>query len=88
MGFVNTTGGNVTVTATFYNSNGSNLGSKTYNLPPYGYIQRSRIFTEVGGSNIANGSITVTCNAGSVFAYASLIDNVVGDPTFMIAEIE
>ncbi len=87
-GFVNTTGGNVTVTATFFDANGSNIGSRNYNLSPFGYIQRSRIFTEVGGANIANGSITVTCNAGAIFAYASLIDNAVGDPTFMIAEIE
>lgn len=42
----------------------------------------------MGATNIANGSITVSCNAGAVFAYASLIDNAVGDPTFMIAEIE
>jgi PKD repeat protein len=85
VGFVNTTGGTITVTADFYNGSGNYLGTKNYSLRPYEYIQRSYIYRDVTQANITNGRIEVRCSTGGFFAYASMVDNGSGDPTFWLA---
>jgi PKD repeat protein len=86
IGFVNTTSGTVTVNVDFFNSSGAPLGTKPYTLRAYEYVQKTRIFTEVTGSEVVAGSAVIRPSGGGIFAYASLVDNATGDPTYMNAE--
>jgi hypothetical protein len=51
-GFVNTGPEPVTVTTELLTADGTSLGTRSYQLPPFGVVQRSRIVTEVGASPI------------------------------------
>jgi PKD repeat protein/V8-like Glu-specific endopeptidase len=87
VGFVNTTANSVTVAVDFYGpGGGAALGTKSYPLRAYEYIQRSKIFTEVTGSEIRAGYLVVRPSGGAVFAYASMVDNDTGDPTYLQAD--
>jgi len=86
VGFVNITSQSITITARFLDSQGILLGTKSYPLRPYEYVQRSQIFHDIGFSSIANARVLLSTNAGAFFGYASLVDNGSGDPTFENAE--
>jgi PKD repeat protein len=86
VGFVNTEPTPVTVEVKLFDSSGSLLGTKSYPLRAYEYVQRSKIFTEVTGNEVSYGSVVIRPTGGAIFGYASLVDNATGDPTFMNAE--
>jgi hypothetical protein len=86
VGLVNTEPTPVSVDVELFDSTGARLGTKSYSLRPYEYVQRSKIFTEATRSEVAAGSAIIRPTGGAVFGYASLIDNATGDPTFMNAE--
>jgi PKD repeat protein len=86
IGFVNTTTSTIGVLVELYDSAGRILGVRIYTLRPWEYVQRTQIFREVTGSDVAAGTAIVRPLGGSLFAYASLVDNDTGDPTYMNAE--
>jgi hypothetical protein len=68
-------------------ADGTVLGSKTYNLPPLGMTQITRIVRDLGVSGDVVGARLVlsTSNREAVFvAYASVIDNGTNDPRTLL----
>ncbi len=85
VGFVNATAAVVTVELELFDGDGASLGLLEYRLQPFGHRQISRIFTELTGSEVTNGRIRVRPNGGRVITYASVIDALTDDGTFMLA---
>ncbi len=86
VGFVNANPFAITVAADLYSAHGELLGAVSYPLPPYGYIQRNRIFREVTPDAVAAGWMAVVAEGGRVIAYASVVDAGTDDGTFYLAE--
>jgi len=86
VGFTNLSDEASTVTVYFYDANGTLLGTREYEIPPYGHIQRNRVFTEVTSDPVANGVVKVYIDGGRLLIYASIIDAVTNDPTFFYAK--
>jgi hypothetical protein len=89
LGFVNCTSSTITVMAEMYTAAGTRLGSVSYQLQPYMYTQKNRIFENVTSSDVADGYIVVssTTSGAKFFAYASVVDNRTGDPVYIPAEV-
>ncbi len=89
LGFVNESPAPIDVAADFYLATGVWLGSKEWTLPPYGFSQIDRAFEQVTGDPVADGYIVVqtTTVAARFVAYASVVDNITGDPIFVPAQI-
>ena len=85
VGFTNTANVQATAIVELFDADGTELGSKSYVVPPYGTIQRNRMFTEVTTMAVTSGSLRVTATGGAVLVYASVVDSVTGDPTYMLA---
>jgi hypothetical protein len=83
VGFLNTSSGTTQLTAYYYNESGSLLGNLPYTLKPYEMLQEDQAFKKVTPSAITNGRVEVTVNSGSALAYASVTDNITGDPTYI-----
>jgi len=88
VGFVSLSASRLEIEVSFHRESGARIGTLSYVPLPYGYMQMNRIFTDVASYFIDNGFIRVSCSTGAFFAYASMIDNRAGDPTFMIAHTE
>jgi hypothetical protein len=86
VGFVNTSDQPGTVTISFYDGSSTLLATQDYDLLPYEYRQRGKIFREVTSDPINNGWVRVTASGTEVIAYASVVDNSTGDGTYMQAE--
>ncbi len=88
LGVVNATGMAIQVVADLYTADGTFLGTVTQGLEPYGYRQVNRVFAHVTGSDVADGYVVVrtTSGRGAFFAYASVVDNLTGDPVAIMAE--
>ncbi len=89
LGFVNVTAQTISVQVELYLADGSYLGTRPYPLAPYGQSQVSDIFGKVGAGEVADGYAVVrtTTQAGALLAYASVIDNLTGDPIFIPAQV-
>ncbi len=89
LGFVNASPAGITVEAEFHMANGVELGTTSYDLPPFGFRQIDRAFEQVYGYAVDDGYIVVrTTTAGArFFAYAVVTDNVTGDPTYVTAVV-
>jgi hypothetical protein len=86
-GFVNGGSAPVTVTVDFFGADGTAFGTVAYpEIPPYGYIQRNRIFRDVTASDVANGWLVVHVVGGPVFAWATVIEEATGDGSFYLAQ--
>ena len=87
-GYVNVTDKFITIKAELVASNGTSLGTLSYNLQAYGYNQVSDIFGEVHSGWVYDGRIVVwtTTPGGRFFAYASVVDNLSNDPIFIPAQ--
>jgi PKD domain len=84
VGLVNPTPVDEDVTLTFYSSDGTSLGTTTYTLKPYDYEQLDRAFELVTSNVVDDGFVTVSnVGNGLFFAYASVVDNITGDPTLI-----
>ncbi len=85
IGFVNATGGPITIDVEMYAADGSFFGAKSYTLDPYGFRQVDKIFQQVTGGDVADGyAVLGTPTAGGAFfAYATVIDNRTGDPVYV-----
>jgi PKD repeat protein len=75
------------ITFTLYDTTGAFLGSKTFNLAPYGYIQDSiRNLFGAGFDDIGDFSMKIDVPAGrEIQTYASVMDNHTGDPVMIPA---
>jgi PKD repeat protein len=83
IGFLNISGSTVTVTVDLYTEDGSFVGRHQRNLGPHVYKQVNRIFTGYTSQAISNGRAEVTVSGGAVFAYASIVDNLTSDPSYL-----
>lgn len=89
LGLVNASPATITVDALFYNSNGYLLGGKTYELKPFEFRQYDKVFEQVTASPVDDGYISLksTTTGARYFAYASVVDNLTGDPVFIPAQV-
>ena len=85
IGLVNASPAGIHVVLDFRLNDGSLLGIAAYDLLPYEFRQIDRAFETVTGQEVSDGFVEVqTTTAGArFFAYASVIDNMTGDPTFV-----
>lgn len=82
LGLVSATSEPTRVEIDLHAADGTRLGSIPVDLPAYGYRQLDRVFNSVTANEVADGYAIVrtpTAN-GAFFAYASVIDNLTGDP--------
>jgi hypothetical protein len=86
LGFTNTSDVESTVEVTFFSSNGADLGTKEYSIPPYGHRQISSPFADVSADPVTNGSVAVSVSGSTTIVYASVVDNATDDGTFFLAE--
>jgi len=85
LGYVNTTATPVNLIVDLYRADGVRLGSFNDSLPAFGYKQVDKVFERVTTQAVADGYAVVrtTTTGGKFIAYASVVDNVVGDPIFV-----
>ncbi len=89
IGFVNLSPAPIRVEADFRLGDGTYLGRKGYDLLSFEFIQIDKAFEQVTSSRVDDGYVVVrTTTAGAKFlAYASVTDNITGDPTYVPAII-
>jgi hypothetical protein len=85
VGFANVTALHTAVSIALYDGNNAVLGSKAFDLLPYGQIQVNDVFAAVGAAPAAVARAEVTSGTDTV-AYCSVIDNHTGDPIALIAQ--
>ena len=83
VGFLNPGGTSATVELTLFGGDGSNLGTLSYTLQPFEQKQIGQIYRQVTFTDVKNGRIILAVTEGSVLAYASVVDNTTGDPTYI-----
>jgi len=90
VGLVNASPADVSVEVKLYNRFGVQLGTVTVPLKAYEFRQVERIFEQVTTQAVEGGYAVVRpiTAASKVFAYASVVDNLTGDPTYVAARIE
>ena len=82
LGLVNATDQDVRIKTELFTADGESLGSFSNTLPPYGYKQINRVFANVTAHDVEDGFavLKTTTDNGAFFAYASVVDNLTGDP--------
>jgi len=82
LGLVNATDSDVKVTLGLFTADGTSLGTVRADLSPFEFRQILRIFERVTSNVVEDGYVVVSTNTpgGRVFAQASVIDNLTGDP--------
>jgi len=85
LGLVNLSPYEVSAEVSFIDPSGSDLGSLAFTLPPRGVIQRNRVLRELTNLEVTGfrAEVRVLTPEGRVVAYASVVDNSSGDPTFV-----
>ncbi len=82
IGFLDVTGRGVMVRLQLFSSDGTRISDRSFELRGYEALQVNHAFGE--GVEVVNGFATVTLPLGGVvLAYASVVDNVTGDPTYV-----
>jgi hypothetical protein len=79
----------ITVEVDLYDSDGVRFGTVTRDLAPYEYRQVNAVFAKVSSAVVADGYavIRTTTVDGAVFALASVVDNLTGDPVGLGAAV-
>lgn len=88
MGFTEFEGKSTNIKVEIYSSDGSKIKEKNYTVDPFENLQINGIFSDMGISGDVSYSyakITVL-SGGSIFAYASVVDNKTGDAIFIPAK--
>jgi len=87
IGLVNITSASLDVEVELYTAGGALLGTVPVTLPPFGYQQLNRVFSLVTGGSVDDGYAVVrtTTELGRFLAYASVVDNLTGDPIAITA---
>ena len=88
LGLVNSTGVELSVEIDLHMADGQLLGTVGRLLLPYEYRQLDRIFETVTNGVVADGYAVVRPMTadGAVMAYASIVDNLTGDPVAVLAQ--
>ena len=80
-----------TTVATFhvdlYDDQGTLKGSLDQDVPPMSLFQIDKAYTKVTNDAVNNGRVNIKLTQGQGFAYASITDNITGDPTTEYATI-
>jgi len=80
-GLVNVSPTSISVLVDLYRSNGYYIGSKSYSLPPFGYMQETNIIDTFVPADVPDAyAVVQLTSAGNFVAYASIVDNRTGDP--------
>lgn len=81
MGFTEFEGKTTTLRVEIYSSEGTKLAEKNYTIDPFENLQVNGIFSDMGISGDVSYSYAkiITLSGGSIFAYASVVDNRTGD---------
>lgn len=89
LGLLNTTPVTINVEVHFFFGNGAQLPKQIYELKPFEFKQIDKVFEKVLKMTIDDGYITVrTTTVGATFlAYASVVDNITGDPIYIPAVV-
>lgn len=91
IGFFNPTGETVTVQLRMNNSTGTELATRTITLAPWAQMQMPLLANSGGvfdvSDNLRSGTLSFHAN-GDVYAYASVVDNVTGDATTLLPQID
>ncbi len=87
IGLVNASAAGLTVEIDLLSADGQLLGTVARQLQPYEYRQMDRIFESVTNSGVTDGYAVIRpiTGGGAVMAYASIVDNLTGDPIAVIA---
>jgi hypothetical protein len=85
IGFVSACDETVTIDLDLYTGSGSHLGLVQVVLPPYAYHQENAVFADFTSSPLDDAYAEVRSNSEGAryFAYASVVDNLSGDPVFI-----
>ncbi len=88
-GFTEVAGSPVSVRATFFDENGTPLGTRAYGIAANTLVQTTSADL-VGDTAVPNGYIefTIDSGAGRVLPFATVVDNVTGDSIYVPAEAE
>jgi len=88
LGLVNATVAELAVRIELFNGDGLRLGVVNRTLEPLEYEQINRIYERVTVDDVDDGYavVSTTTPGGSFFAYASVVDNLTGDPVAILAE--
>lgn len=87
LGLINATDAELMVKIKLHTADGEVLGVVNRTLEPYEFEQLNRVFERVTGDNVDDGYAVLTTSTpgGSFFAYASVVDNLTGDPVAISA---
>jgi len=85
IGFANALPSQLELDVTLHDAQGAELKTVQVSVPPHGFVQK----TDILGSDVpdAYAIVKATTSEARYFAYASIIDNHTGDPTFVTPEI-
>ena len=81
IGLLNTGTSTATFHVDLYDDQGTLKGSLDQDVPPLSLFQIDKAYTKVTSDAVNNGRVNVKLTSGQGFAYASITDNVTGDPT-------
>jgi len=87
LGLVNATGAELKVKVELFTAGGERLGIVNRTLEPYEFEQLNRVFDRVTGDDVDDGYAVLSTSTpgGAFFAYASVVDNLTGDPVAISA---
>lgn len=87
IGIASACGESITIEIGLYDSDGSSIGDLAVELQPFEYRQLNNVFGGTGAGELSGGFAVVTsADPGArYFAYASIVDNLSGDPIFVPA---
>lgn len=85
LGLLNPLPTSITIEVDVLDANAATLGTFQETLEPYEYVQLDRVFERVTTTAVDDGFIIVRTltPAGIFFTYASVVDNLTGDPTLI-----
>lgn len=89
IGFANASPFPVAVRTSLYGDDGQLIGHVGQTLAPYMHLQNTKIHEAVRSPSVEHGHarVEVLTQGGLVHAYAMVIDNISGDPMYMIPDV-
>ena len=87
LGLVNATGAELRAKVELFSAGGERLGIVNRTLEPYEFEQLNRVFDRVTDDDVDDGYAVLSTSTpgGAFFAYASVVDNLTGDPVAISA---
>ncbi len=85
LGVANPTALTLDVLVELFSSDGSPIGQRTFQVPPWSYHQENGVFSGSSQPEVGDGRARVSSptSGAQYFAYASVVDNTSGDPVFV-----